>query len=88
MVYENNAVRYLPSGEAKFEALLEELEKAERFIFLEYFIIDEGVMWGRVLKVLEEKVRAGVEVRVLYDGMCAFSRLPYRYPRRGASSGR
>ena len=82
MVYENNAVRYLPSGEAKFEALLEELEKAERFIFLEYFIIDEGVMWGRVLKVLEEKVRAGVEVRVLYDGMCAFSRLPYRYPRK------
>ena len=81
IVYENNAVRYLPSGEAKFEALLEELEKAERFIFLEYFIIDEGTMWGRVLKVLEEKVRAGVEVRVLYDGMCAFTRLPYRYPR-------
>ena len=80
-VYENNAVRYYPSGEAKFEALLADLEKAEHFIFLEYFIIDEGVMWGRVLKVLEEKVRAGVEVRVLYDGMCAFTRLPYRYPR-------
>ena len=80
-VYAGNAVRYLPSGEAKFEALLTELEKAEHFIFLEYFIIDEGTMWGRVLKVLEEKVRAGVEVRVLYDGMCAFTRLPYRYPR-------
>ena len=86
-VYENNAVRYLPSGEAKFEALLHALEKAERFIFLEYFIIDEGVMWGRVLKVLEEKVRAGVEVRVMYDGMCAFSRLPYRYPRELAELG-
>ena len=86
-VYENNAVRYLPSGEAKFEALLHALEKAERFIFLEYFIIDEGEMWGRVLKVLEEKVRAGVEVRVMYDGMCAFSRLPYRYPRELAELG-
>ena len=81
-VYEHNAVRYLPSGEAKFEALLAELEKAEHFIFMEYFIIDEGTMWGRVLKLLEEKVRAGVEVRVLYDGMCAFSRLPYRYPKQ------
>ena len=80
-VYENNVVRFYPSGEAKFEALLRELEKAEKFIFLEYFIIDEGTMWGRVLKVLEEKVRAGVEVRVLYDGMCAFTRLPYRYPK-------
>ena len=81
-VYADNAVRYFPSGEAKFETLLAELEKAEHFIFLEYFIIDEGTMWGRVLKLLEEKVRAGVEVRVLYDGMCAFSRLPYRYPKQ------
>lgn len=80
-VYANTAVRYLPSGEAKFEALIEALEQAEHFIFMEYFIIDEGTMWGRVLKILEEKVRAGVEVRVLYDGMCAFTRLPYRYPR-------
>ena len=86
-VYENNVVRYFSSGETKFEALLKELEKAEHFIFLEYFIIDEGTMWGRVLKVLEEKVRAGVEVRVLYDGMCAFTRLPYRYPQELAELG-
>ena len=39
-------------------------------------------MWGRILKVLEQKVRQGVEVRVMYDGMCAFSRVPYRYPKQ------
>lgn len=81
-VYENTAATYFPLGEDKFEALLRELSAAKDFIFLEYFIIDEGVMWGRVLKVLEQKVREGVEVRVIYDGTCAFYRLPYRYPER------
>ena len=79
--YENTAVEYLPSGEEALEAILREIDKAERFIFLEFFIIDEGVMWGRVLKKLEEKVEQGVEVRVLYDGTCAIFRLPYRYPK-------
>ena len=80
-VFENTAVTYFPLGEDKFAALLEQLGQARHFIFLEYFIINDGTMWGRILKVLEQKVRDGVEVRVLYDGMCAFTRLPYRYPR-------
>ena len=67
-VYRNSGASYYPTGEEAFAAILEELEKAERFIFLEYFIIDEGYMWGRILKLLEEKAAAGVEVRVLYDG--------------------
>ena len=79
-VYGNTAVRYLSSGEASLEAMLEDLRQAQDFIFLEFFIIDEGYMWGRVLQVLEEKVRQGVEVRVMYDGTCALFRLPYRYP--------
>ena len=78
--YRDTAVRYLSSGEASLEAMLKDLQAAKDFIFLEFFIIDEGYMWGRVLKVLEEKVRQGVEVRVLYDGTCALFRLPYRYP--------
>ncbi|MBR6220267.1 MAG: PLDc N-terminal domain-containing protein [Clostridia bacterium] len=79
-VYGDTAVQYLPSGEASLERMLEDLRAAKDFIFLEFFIIDEGYMWGRVLKVLEEKVRSGVEVRVMYDGTCAMFRLPYRYP--------
>ena len=46
-LFEHTAVRYFPLGEDMFEAMLEELEKAEKFIFLEYFIIQEGYMWGR-----------------------------------------
>lgn len=72
-------VKYFSSGEEKFEDILEELEKAEKFIFLEYFIIKEGYMWGRILKILEEKAKKGVEVRVMYDGMCTFAKLPFSY---------
>ena len=43
-MYENTAVTYFPLGEKKFEELLRQLEQAERFIFLEYFIVDEGLM--------------------------------------------
>ena len=79
-VYGNTDVKYLSSGEASLEAMLEDLKQARDFIFLEFFIIDEGTMWGRVLKVLEDKLKEGVEVRVMYDGTCAIFRLPYRYP--------
>ena len=79
--YGNTETEYLPDGEKALEAMLRELDRAQEFIFLEFFIIDEGEMWGRVLKKLEEKVAQGVEVRVLYDGTCAIFRLPYRYPK-------
>ena len=61
-VYDDTASRYLASGEEYFEVLLEELEKAEKFIFMEYFIVQEGYMWGRVLDILKRKVDLGVEV--------------------------
>lgn len=86
-VYENTAVTYFPSGEAKFAALLEQLETAEEYIFLEYFIIDEGLMWGKVLEVLARKAAAGVDVRVIYDGTCEFSTLTSDYPKRLAALG-
>lgn len=78
--YENTQVEYLPSGEAALEAILREIDRAEKFIFMEFFIVDEGVMWGRILEKLEQKVSQGVEVRLLYDGTCALFRLPYNYP--------
>ena len=70
---------YFSSGEAFFEALLEELAKAERYIFLEFFILQEGRMWGEVLSILEQKARQGVEVRVLYDDFGCFLKLPRKY---------
>ncbi|MFV0314521.1 MAG: cardiolipin synthase [Anaerotignum sp.] len=79
-IYQNTQVKYLPLGEVKLEAMVEELEKAEKFIFMEYFIIARGVMWEKILRILERKVKEGVEVRVMYDGTCAFNLLPYNYP--------
>lgn len=81
-IYDATKVKYFPSGEEKFADLLVELEKAKQYIFLEYFIIDEGYMWGRILDILSRKVKEGVEVRVLYDGTCAIYKLPYSYPKK------
>ena len=81
-VYRNTEVTYFPGGEAKFEELLRQLEKAEEYIFLEYFIIDEGLMWGKILEVLARKAAEGVDVRVMYDGTCEFATLPRDYPSR------
>ena len=86
-IYRNSDVTYFPIDENKFEALLAELEKAERFIFLEYFIIDEGYMWGKVLDILARKASQGVDVRVMYDGMCEMSTLTYDYSERLAKLG-
>ena len=78
-LYDHTAATFFPSGEAKFEAMLEELEKAEKFIFMEYYIIEEGYMWGRILDVLTRKAKEGVEIRVMYDGMCELGKLPSGY---------
>ena len=80
--YTNSAVRYFPLGELAFEEMLRQMETAEKYIFLEYFIIEPGQMWSRMLEVLHRKVQAGVEVRVLYDGTCAITTLPAAYPKQ------
>ena len=80
--YQNTEVEYFPLGDDAFEIMLQELKRAEHFIFLEYFIVSEGYMWGRILEILTEKVREGVEVRLMYDGTCAVALLPYGYPKK------
>ena len=80
-IYDRTKTSYYPLGEDMFAAMLKELKKAEKFIFMEYFIIDEGFMWGSILKVLADKADAGVDVRVMYDGMLEISTLPSNYCR-------
>ncbi len=86
-VFENTDVTYFPIGEDKFEAMLPVLENAKHFIFMEYFIINEGYMWGKILEILARKAKEGVDVRVMYDGTCEFSALPHDYPKRLAKLG-
>lgn len=66
-IYENTQGEYLESGEKKFEVMVDILEKAEKFIFLEYFIIKESYMWDVIYEILERKVQEGVDVRVIFD---------------------
>lgn len=81
-VYCNTETRYFPLGDDMWPVVLEELEKAKKFIFMEFFIIDEGEFWGSILETLARKVKEGVEVRVMYDGTCELSTLPHDYPQR------
>ena len=86
-VYGHTAVTYFSLGEKKFEEMLRQLEAAKHFIFMEYFIVDEGLMWGRILEILARKASEGVDVRVMYDGSCEFALLPRDYPKRLRSLG-
>lgn len=81
-VFGGTEARYFSQAEELFPVMLEELEKAEKFIFLEFFIIEEGYMWGRVLDVLARKAAAGLDVRVMFDGMCETFHLPHDYVSR------
>ena len=86
-IYENTNVTYFPTGQDKFKRLKEELCKAKKFIFLEYFIVERGLMWNSILEILEQKVKEGVEVRFMYDGMCSLMLLPYHYPKQMEAKG-
>ena len=86
-VYGNTNVKYYPVGEEMFEDMKKELEKAKRFIFMEYFIVERGEMWDSILEILERKVQEGVEVRFMYDGMCCLVLLPYSYPKELRAKG-
>lgn len=78
-IYNKSEIKYFELGEKKFEQMLIELEKATKFIFIEYFIIEEGLMWNKILEILERKANEGVDVRVIYDGTCSVIHLPYKY---------
>ena len=78
-VFYDTKQTYYPLGEDMWQAMLADLEKAEQFIFMEYFIIEEGRFWGSVLDILKRKAAAGVTVRLLYDDIGCMSTLPGDY---------
>ena len=80
-VYNDGDVVYYDSGSKAFEDMKAELEKAERFILLEYFIIAHGKMWGDILKILLQKAEEGVQVRIIYDDFGCMTTLPPKYDR-------
>lgn len=85
--YSNTRSRFFSSGESYFEALIDDLSSAKKFIFLEYFIIEEGELWSRIHGILREKVSEGVEVRLLYDDIGCMQTLPSAYEHRLRDEG-
>jgi len=80
-VTKNNKVVYYDFGEKFYPEYLKELKKAKKFIFMEYFIIDDGKMWRGILEILKEKAEEGVEVRLIYDDVGSLSMLPENFPK-------
>ena len=78
-VFRNTSTKYYPLGDLWFSDLLDELKKAEKFIFLEFFIIKQGYMWDSILEILKERAACGVDVRVIYDDVGSINHIPSRY---------
>ena len=78
-VYDQTDSQFFASGVEMWQQMLEDLKRAEKFIFLEYYIVDEGLMWDSILEILEEKAAQGVEVKMLYDDIGCMVTLPGDY---------
>ncbi len=85
--YLHTETEYFPTGEVLFEPLLAELEKAKKYIFLEYFIIAKGLMWDRIHEILRRKAAEGVDVRVIYDDMGCIMTLGSKFPKELEAEG-
>ncbi|MDO4942359.1 MAG: cardiolipin synthase [Lachnospiraceae bacterium] len=86
-IYQNSRVEYFSNGESCYERVLEELKKAEHYIFMEYFIVKEGSMLDEILEILKEKVKQGVEVRFMYDDVGCISELDTSFCKEMQSYG-
>ena len=73
-LYDGTSTEYLSPGEKFFPRFLEELEKAEKYIFIEFFILAEGEMWDKVHAILKEKLKKGVEIKIIFDDFGSIKR--------------
>ncbi len=78
-LYTGTKTEYFPVGEEFAERLIADLNSAEKYIFLEYFIIGKGKLWSAILEVLTKKVGEGVEVRLVYDDIGSMGKVHFRY---------
>ncbi|MBQ7374025.1 MAG: cardiolipin synthase [Clostridia bacterium] len=86
-VFNNSKTTYLPSGETFFESLCEELLKAEKYIFLEYFIVEEGQMLDGVLKALEDRINHGVKIYFMYDDVGSIAKVESKFDKKLRAKG-
>lgn len=87
VAYKDNKTTYYPLGEDNFVDVIAALKQAKHFIFMEYFIVEEGQMFNQVLEILKQKVQEGVEVRFMYDDVGSLTMLPHKYYQKLRSFG-
>ncbi len=81
-VYENTQVKYYPQAPAALEDMKEALKQAKDFIFMEYFIVEDESSFRELEAILVEKVRQGVEVRLMYDDIGSVGKVNLLFARR------
>ena len=86
-LFTNTEQTYFPLGEDMHRRLLTDLETAERFIYMEYFIIEEGVFWDSIQEILKKKAKEGVEVKLLYDDIGCMTTLPGNFGKQMLAYG-
>ena len=86
-LFTNTKQEYFSLGEHMHQRLLQDLESAQSFIYMEYFIIEQGVFWDSILEILERKAAQGVQVKVLYDDIGCMMTLPGDYHKTLGSMG-
>ena len=75
-IYKHTRTEYYRCGEEMFPKMMADIRNARHFVFLEYFILDDGYMFSRLIDALEEKAKQGVEVRLVYDDVGCITTLP------------
>ncbi len=86
-VFEHTLTKHLSPGEVYWEHLLPDLEKAEHYIFVESFIIEHGDFWDSIYEILKKKASVGIDVRVIYDDVGCFLRLPLNFVKKTEADG-
>lgn len=86
-VWNNTRTTYFPLGDDMFEDMLAELEQAQHFIFLEFFIIEDGIFWGSIKEILKRKAKEGLDVRLMYDDIGCLMLLPKEYVKEMEEAG-
>ena len=78
-IYNEASPKYFANGKDAFEDILKKMKDAKHFIFIEIFILSDGIVWQEMLKILKEKAKEGVEVKLLVDGLNSIFRFNRRY---------
>ncbi|MDO5043851.1 MAG: cardiolipin synthase [Coriobacteriia bacterium] len=86
-LYHKTQTQYFPTGEAWYASFMEDIKQAKHSIFIEFFIIEEGVMLNPLLDLLELKAKEGLDVRLLYDDLGSAFRVARNFPAQMEARG-